>query len=100
PASAGKLHLFASFKYLRNTFVKTIFCVAGAIFAGVDSSSTRKSKSTWRSFCSAGFCATAREIRARQKIIVFMGVGSFVRLVPFRGCSYYLLTLRRSQKKC
>src|ERR1041385_297856 len=56
-------------------------CVAGAILDGVTSSSVRKSKSIWRSFCSAGacalcgagFCATAIEIRAKHRMIVFMG---------------------------
>src|SRR5215213_5919487 len=33
-------------------------------------------------------------MNAKLKIIVFMWVGSFVLLVPFGGCSYYLLTLK------
>src|SRR5262245_8093581 len=63
-------------------------CVAGAIFAVALSSSTRKSKSTCFSLCIEGFCATAREIKAKQRIMIFIGGR-----VLHKSCAFLLLLI-------
>src|SRR6185503_5277965 len=75
--STSELQRFESVKYLRNTFDRTFLVVAAGILMSVIFRSTRKSNSTWRSFCSVGFCAVAQETNARRSKIVFILSGSF-----------------------